>query len=59
MPGKKIAIKKYNKKIYQNVDYFLLGAWNFKKEIFNKEKKFIKKGGKFIVHVPTPKIINK
>ena len=59
MPGKKIAIKKYNKKIYQNVDYFLLGAWNFKKEIFNKEKKFIKKGGKFIVHVPSPKIINK
>jgi len=59
MPGKKIAIKKYNKKIYQNVDYFLLGAWNFKKEIFNKEKKFIKKGGKFIVHVPSPKIISK
>lgn len=59
MPGKKIAIKKYNKKIYQNVDYFLLGAWNFKKEIFNKERKFIKKGGKFIVHVPSPKIINK
>ena len=59
MPGKKIAIKKYNKKIYQNVDFFLLGAWNFKKEIFNKEKKFIKKGGKFIVHVPSPKIINK
>ena len=59
MPGKKIAIKKYNKKIYQYVDYFLLGAWNFKKEIFNKEKNFIKNGGKFIVHVPSPKIINK
>jgi SAM-dependent methyltransferase len=58
MPGKKILIKKYNKNIYKNVDYFLLGAWNFKKEIFNKEKKFIKKGGKFITHVPLPKIIS-
>ena len=59
MPGKKIIIKKYNKKIYQTVDYFLLGAWNFKKEIFNKEKKFIKNGGKFITHVPSPTIINR
>ena len=57
MPGKNIIIKKYNKRIHHNIDYFLLGAWNFKKEIFNKEKKFIKKGGKFITHVPEPKII--
>jgi methylation protein EvaC len=59
MPGKKIMIKKYTKSIYKNADFFFLGAWNFKKEIFKKEKKFIKKGGKFIVHVPSPKIINK
>ena len=42
-----------------NVNFAFLGAWNFKKEIFKKEKKFIKNGGKFIVHVPSPKIINK
>ena len=59
MPGKKIMIKKYTKSIYKNADFFFLGAWNFKKEIFKKEKKFIKNGGKFIVHVPSPKIINK
>ena len=43
--------------VNDTVDYAFLGAWNFKKEIFKKERKYIKKGGKFITHVPTPKII--
>ena len=55
-PGSRIIIKKY-KKIDKSVDYIFLGAWNFKKEIFKKEKNFIKRGGKFISHVPYPKII--
>ena len=59
MPGKKIKILKYNKSLLKNIDYIFLGAWNFKKEIFDKEKQFIKKGGKFITHVPIPRIINK
>ena len=57
MPGKNIKIKKYEKKLLNNVDYVYLGAWNFIKEIFKKEKKFIQNGGKFITHVPTPRII--
>ncbi len=56
-PGTKIKIKKYEKEIKKDVDFVFLGAWNFKKEIFLKEKKFIKRGGKFITHVPFPKII--
>ena len=59
MPGKKIKIYKYHKRLLDKSDYIFLGAWNFKNEIFNKEKKFIKNGGKFITHVPNPKIINK
>ena len=55
-PGTHIEIKKYEG-IPNDVDYAFLGAWNFKKEIFNKEKKYIKRGGKFITHVPYPKII--
>ena len=57
MPGKNIKILKYDKKLLNNVDYIYLGAWNFKKEIFKKEKTFIKKGGKFITHIPYPRII--
>ena len=56
-PGTKIIIKKYNGSIDKSVDYVFLGAWNFKKEIFKKERKFIKSGGKFIIHTPYPKII--
>ena len=57
MPGKNIKIKKYDKKLLFNVDYIYLGAWNFMDEIFKKEISFIKKGGKFITHVPKPKIV--
>ena len=57
MPGKKILILKYDKKLLKGIDYIFLGAWNFKNEIFKKEKNFIKKGGKFITHVPIPRII--
>ena len=57
LPGSKIEIKKYKKLNSKKIDYVFLGAWNFKKEIFNKEKKFLKNGGKFITHIPSPKII--
>ena len=56
-PGTKIKIKKYKGGINKDVDYVFLGAWNFKKEIFKKEKKYIKRGGKFIIHTPLPRII--
>ncbi len=57
MPGSKIKILKYHNKLINKTDYIFLGAWNFKKEIFNKEKKFLNRGGKFITHIPIPKII--
>ena len=57
MPGSKIKILKYHNKLIDKTDYIFLGAWNFKKEIFNKEKKFLNRGGKFITHIPIPKII--
>ena len=56
-PGTKIPILKYLGFIEKDVDFVFLGAWNFQEEIFNKEKKFIKRGGKFIIHTPKPKIL--
>ena len=57
LPGTKIRIKKYKKLKKKGIDYVFLGAWNFKDEIFSKEKKFIDDGGKFISHVPYPRVI--
>ena len=56
-PGTKIKVEKYKGFINKDVDYVFLCAWNFKKEIFKKEKKYIKAGGKFIIHTPYPKIV--
>jgi len=58
MPGKNIKILRYNKNILKNYDYVFLGAWNFKKEIIKKEKKFVKKGLRFITHIPFPRILS-
>ena len=57
LPGSKIQIRKYKKLDLKKNCYVFLGAWNFKDEIFKKEKTFIKSGGKFITHIPHPKII--
>ncbi len=59
MPGTHIFIKPYDKKYLNSSDYVFLGAWNFKKEIFKKEKKFLKNGGRFVTHVTKPHIIKK
>jgi len=40
-----------------SVDYAFLGAWNYSKEIMKKEKAFLKRGGRFITHVPSVKIL--
>ena len=57
LPGSKIKIKKYKKLSKKDADVVFLGAWNFKKEILIKEKKFKKQGGKFLIHVPSVKLI--
>lgn len=57
LPGTKIKIKKYKRLKKSDADFVFLGAWNFKDEIFKKEKSFIKSGGKFISHVPFPRVI--
>ena len=58
LPGTKIKVLKYQR-LKNSKMYVFLGAWNFYKEILKKEKFFIKNSGKFIIHVPHPRIITK
>lgn len=56
-PGKKIPVfsSKYLNK--NNVDFMFILAWNFANSIISKNINFSKKGGKFIIPVPKPRII--
>ena len=56
-PGKHLLIKPPCDLVKEKIDYAFLGAWNFAKEIMKKERKFIRKGGRFITHVPKIRII--
>ena len=58
LPGTKIKVFKYQK-LKNNKLYVFLGAWNFYKEILKKEKFFYASSGKFITHIPYPRIITK
>ena len=58
LPGTKIKVLKY-KKLKNTRAYVFLGAWNFYKEIVKKENFFYTNSGKFITHIPHPRIIEK
>ena len=51
-PGMHIPVIKYSPELMSSVSYAFLGAWNFVEEIKNKESDYVKKGGKFLTHVP-------
>ena len=55
-PGSKIKIIHEND-IDRVPDYYLILPWNFLESFLDKEKQFLKNGGKFIVPIPNPKII--
>ena len=50
-PGTHIPIKAAENFNLDKPEIAYLFAWNHKKEIFNKEKNFLERGGKWISHV--------
>lgn len=56
-PGKRIPVVSSSVLSKNQPDYLLILAWNFAPSIIKKNEMFRKRGGKFIIPVPTPRII--
>ena len=57
MPGQHIPITDPKRLLEDQPDFVLLFPWNFAEEILSQQATYRKRGGKFIVPVPSPKII--
>jgi len=58
-PGSHIPIKSDELLLRDMPDYAILPAWNFEKEIISNNQEFLNKGGKFIIPIPKPRIVEK
>lgn len=56
-PGTYIKIEPDSKLLEDQPDYALILAWNFANEIMANLEEYKKRGGKFIIPIPEPKII--
>ena len=57
-PGGNIPVLKDKELVTKKIDYAVLLAWNFSREIIKNNLSFLKKGGKFIIPIPKIKIIS-
>lgn len=56
-PGSFIPVRPPENLLHDQPDYALLLAWNFAPEIIKRETEYQKRGGRFIVPIPEPKIV--
>ncbi|HZF00699.1 MAG TPA: class I SAM-dependent methyltransferase [Methylomirabilota bacterium] len=56
-PGSWIPVRPPEMLLNDQPDYALLLAWNFAPEIIKRETEFQKRGGRFILPIPEPKIV--
>lgn len=55
-PGSHIPVLPDSELLKRKPDYALLLAWNFAPEIMANLKEYVKKGGRFIIPIPRPRI---
>jgi hypothetical protein len=56
-PGMHIPVVPAERVMQDRPDYLLILAWNFADEIVRQQEEFRRQGGRFIVPIPTPRIL--
>lgn len=57
MPGLEIPILAPEELMHRRPDYLLLLAWNFAGEIMAQQQAYARSGGRFIIPVPQPRVV--
>lgn len=57
MPGSRLRVGDTRLLLDEQPDYVLLLAWNHKTEILNQQAEYRRRGGKFIVPIPSPVVV--
>lgn len=58
MPGVRMPIRPVTELVSDRPDYVLLLAWNFAREILSQQQEYASLGGKFILPLPYPTVVD-